>query len=229
MRRCGELFKKGWYSQELKGYRDTEHHSTYHFFEMDSLPPLPEGFFQGTFSWLSEQNIVSADQYSELEFTLTKMNSLIQQAEQMSFALPPEFVTFFSSSLLPGKIRSCTDCCFALSSRIQPCAGDLGGWVIPVLYDSQGVLFWNLYIGPDGDSCVVYSEEWYDVQPDDEDDEDDEIILAPPTAEDLLYCSPSFEAFVYRFWIENEIWFSLYQNVPLTDLQKKYVSHYRSE
>jgi len=43
------------------------------------------------------------------------------------------------------------------------------------------------------------------------------------------YCAPSFEAFLYRFWLENTIWFSLNDRKPsLTDEQKRYVSHYET-
>ena len=36
---------------------------------------------------------------------------------------------------------------------------------------------------------------------------------------DFAYCAPSFSEFLYRFWIENEIWFALEDDAsrrPLT-------------
>jgi hypothetical protein len=221
-------FKTGWYSQNLKGYRDDEEDDTYVYYSYESLPPLSEELFKGDFSWLSDQDIVQP--YKDAEFSPDRIGSLVQQAEALGCALPKEFINFFSANLMPSKIRSCTDCRFDLPGMIQPCSDDPGGYVVSFLADSQGCLFWNLYISPTGDSCVVASYDWYDKSEDymDEDEEDEDEVMAPK-AIDLLYCAPSFEEFVYRFWIENDIWFTLYRGkgTPLTNLQLKYLSHYK--
>ena len=40
-------------------------------------------------------------------------------------------------------------------------------------------------------------------------------------------CAPSFEQFIYRLWMENEIWYALaWDKQPLTPLQQAYVDHY---
>jgi len=46
---------------------------------------------------------------------------------------------------------------------------------------------------------------------------------------DFAYCAPSFSEFLYRFWIENEIWFALEDDAsrrPLNALELNYVRHY---
>jgi hypothetical protein len=35
------------------------------------------------------------------------------------------------------------------------------------------------------------------------------------------------EAFLYRFWLENTIWFNLDLRKPLTEEQQRYLSHYK--
>jgi hypothetical protein len=225
-------FETGWYSQELEGYRDAERHSTYHYYSYDSLPPLPENLFKKDFAWLRDRDAVTSFLYSDLERFPTRLSSLKQQAAALNLPLPLDFTAFMATSWLPSKMRSCTDCYFDLPSIIQPCSSDLGGFIVSFLADSQGVLYWGLYVSPSGDSCVVNSPEWYEAELMDEDwdsksDEDDEASKLPPSVQDLLYCAPSFEAFIYRFWIENEIWFAINDGEPLDELQIAYLSHYK--
>ena len=45
----------------------------------------------------------------------------------------------------------------------------------------------------------------------------------------FAYCAPSFSEFLYRFWIENEIWFALRvecKSRSLNTLELDYVAHY---
>jgi hypothetical protein len=45
----------------------------------------------------------------------------------------------------------------------------------------------------------------------------------------FVYCAPSFSEFLYRFWIENEIWYALKHNQSrraLKPLELEYVKHY---
>jgi hypothetical protein len=45
----------------------------------------------------------------------------------------------------------------------------------------------------------------------------------------MVYCSPDFESFLYRFWIEDEIWQALswdVDNRKLTQPEQGYVNHY---
>ena len=49
---------------------------------------------------------------------------------------------------------------------------------------------------------------------------------------EFVYCAPTFSEFLYRFWIENEIWFALEVEGcrrPLNSLELDYVSHYASQ
>jgi len=42
-------------------------------------------------------------------------------------------------------------------------------------------------------------------------------------------CGPSFEAFLYRFWLENTLWEAVNEGAgaPLTEAQERYLAHYK--
>jgi len=49
---------------------------------------------------------------------------------------------------------------------------------------------------------------------------------------DFVCCAPSFSDFLYRFWIENEIWSAVEQEAnrrPLNALELAYVEHYAAK
>ena len=43
----------------------------------------------------------------------------------------------------------------------------------------------------------------------------------------LSFAAESFEAFLCRFWLENEIWFADYQGAPPPDVGQRYIDLYR--
>lgn len=46
--------------------------------------------------------------------------------------------------------------------------------------------------------------------------------------EGLYLCAPGFPEFIYRYWLENELWFSLTQGkAPLAGAQARYAEHCR--
>src|SRR5438128_2061860 len=97
-------FESGWYSQELKGYRDESRHQTYHLYSLASLPPLPDQLFRGDYGWLADSPVVRAQWYSDLERFPQRMMWLTQHAKLLGFSLPPEFTRFLSTPLLPSRI-----------------------------------------------------------------------------------------------------------------------------
>ena len=47
---------------------------------------------------------------------------------------------------------------------------------------------------------------------------------------EFAYCAASFSEFLYRFWIENEIWYAVeYDKRPLEPLEVDYVNHYATK
>ena len=120
-------------------------------------------------------------------------------------------------------MRSCTACYLDLGNFPVKVTG--GGRLIHFLSDQQWVRHWLLYLGDDGAEAVVSTYDPYGFELG-----DDEELEAPdrfqPGAADALLCADSFSEFLYRFWIENEIWFALSERQPLTDEQRHYAEHY---
>ncbi|MBN1430567.1 MAG: hypothetical protein JXB07_19505 [Anaerolineae bacterium] len=218
-------FSKAWWSVELPGYRVCN--GTYCFFPYEQIPPLDEDLFRGEFQWLTaldsrSRSIVDIHKQVPDDALALKMSELSTSARQLNLKLPTAFVKFMSVAHLRDQIPSCTACYFDLPEKIieDPFGGT--GYVIRFLNDQQDILIWSLYLKPGGDHCVLVSSAAFD-----------ELSLADIPREALLesvaFCAESFEAFLYRFWLENTLWFALSGGQPLTDEQKHYVSHYTTD
>jgi hypothetical protein len=76
---------------------------------------------------------------------------------------------------------------------------------------------WLLYVGPGGEQAVVATRAGYGFEEPD----------AGPFVADGVVCAETFVEFLYRYWIENEIFFALREG-GLTAEQLRYVEHYAS-
>jgi uncharacterized protein (TIGR02996 family) len=207
-------FPAGWWSVGLEGYREEE--GTYTLYPYESLPPLPVDRFHGDFGWLMRSNPVNLSGY-ERQLWLDMhagFNAFLAEVDPSGLKLPRDFLRFMDDYDLQIRLRSCTDCWYNLPKRAADMA-PLGGGARAIRFysDSQSCMHWYLYVNGRGYHC----------------------ILAGCTAEDsdedetsLWYCAPTFEAFIYRFWIENEIWYALsHDRDPLTEEEQAYLDHYR--
>src|SRR5215213_4154582 len=135
-------FSGGWWGQGLKGVRPDV--GTYGRYAYATLPPLPFEL-RGDFGWLARQPVprpsIAGEKAGENERALA---SLPGDAAGRGLVLPPEFLTFFRSSELPRRIRSCTDCFLDLSAAYVP-SPPADGFLLRFLADSQGCLYWYLY------------------------------------------------------------------------------------
>ncbi len=227
MRRITEVLPRGWWSIELPGYRDHPQMSTYSLFSYAHLPPIPEPL-DDAFSWLEgepveERNLAENTCAFESEFSLAE---IAQVLDQSSIQLPALFVTFAESVSLHRRIRSCTDCYLQLPDYpAKVHAGDDYGFLINFLSDSQWCLHWYLYLNPAGEHLVLVSPQAYGFR------SDEEVALQQTVVnledEPIWICAPSLNEFIYRFWIENEIWYALaWDERPLTEREQTYAEHY---
>ena len=146
-----------------------------------------------------------------------QLKSAIKSASVHAIQLPTEFVEFLRNPLLHKHVRSASGCYLDVANTVIPLDD---GYLLRFLNDQQGCAFWYIYMNTDAsDHCVVCSYEYHDL--DDGDYELDEI-----TASDFHICESSFERFVSRFWIENEIMFAQYDETPPPDIPKKYLDLY---
>lgn len=174
------------------------------------LPPLPVELFTGEFRWLGRS--------SRRESEPADLKDIARQANALSLTLPGPFHTLFRHFSLRQRFRSSTDNFFWLPPRLVPVPKTPGDHLLRFYSDSQGCYHWYLYLAPSGAYCVVGSDHNW-LEP-----------VGELTDSQLHFSAPSLEAFLYRVWIENEIWFALNcDNVPLTVDQQVYVNHYRKK
>jgi hypothetical protein len=211
--RPGSPFVWGWYGQSLGDYRPGK--GTYTCFPYESLPPIPVTL-NGHFQWLKSAR--DADRViGNVRAIESGLSRLLAEDPP---GLPSEFVTFFRSPALWRKVRSCTDCYFDIDPASTPIPGGLGR-LVRFMSDSQGCIHWHLCISPCGTTHTVVATYHFTGS---------EYAHKPsgkPHPRDVTTCAASFEEFIYRFWIENELWYALSLHQAMPEHGEEYLAHYR--
>lgn len=216
-------FQTAWWGIDLEDAGLSElrpYLSTYGKYDYASLPPLPY-VLNTQFGWLNAMNPcdehIASDERSK-EY-LAQLESLIRSCNEASQSLPAEFLYFFTYSRLIERVRSCTDCFIELCPELIP--SPVGsGHLVRFLADSQGCLFWYLYLPEKGhEHCVLVSTGFYGLPEEEWQDE-------PPDPSEIWFCAPSFEEFIGRFVIENELWFAVSDGDELGPAEQSYVASY---
>lgn len=210
-------FAAGWFGQGLGNVRPRC--GTYGRYSYQSLPPLPFDL-RGDFAWLRNQSLHKANIASEKAVENANVLTLVlQDAARHGSVIPPEFVEFFRSHNLQHRVRSCTDCFLDLSPIIVP-SPVADGFLLRFLADSQGCIFWYLFQRPGGtEHCVVASPDFYG-------SEEEQWQDSPADPDQIIFCEESFERFLCRFWLENEIWYCNHEKRPLFAEAREYLEYY---
>ena len=58
--------------------------------------------------------------------------------------------------------------------------------------------------------------------------ESEEWQEEPSDPGEIVFSAESFETFMCRFWLENEIWFAGYEKKPMPDAGQEYIERYRN-
>ncbi len=231
MKTIPSRIKAGWWSFELPKYRPEPEPSTYSLFAYEDLPPIQEKL-DDDFQWLKSQPVKqdSLAEGANSDGSKPDLGKLSKIDAQLDVELPKSFTTFIESAGLHQRIRSCTDCYLDVADRAIRTTGGHKGFLIHFLSDSQWCLHWYIHVDYSGDHFTAVSPNAYGFTFEDTDMDSDapyrknEIELEQ---EDIWGCAPTFTEFIYRFWLENEIWFALASNnQSLTAVQQLYVNHY---
>jgi hypothetical protein len=222
-----------WWSISLPGYRDhPEVYGTYSAFDFDELPPVGRDLDEDL-AWLNREPVVprSLGERAEGDPEPARMATAEQLGllmESADVALPISFSTFIRSTEPRRRVRSATACYLELAEFAVPVVG--GGKLVHFLSDQQWVLHWLLYAGLDGSEAVIVTEDPVGFEARDESPRASAHEF-DPSSTDAAVCAESFPEFLYRFWIENQIWFALAGGEsgahPLSAEQGRYLSHYR--
>jgi hypothetical protein len=181
------------------------------FLMLDSVVTM-----NGTFDWLKnapvqEQSIAGSSKATEA--------ALAQLVTSHPTGLPKEFIDFFRTLSLWRRIRSCTHCYLRLDAASVPIRGGLGR-LVRFLSDSQDCKHWSLYISPCGTSHSVVATYRYSGS------EFANERGGMPYPKDITICAASFEEFLYRFWMENELWYAVHNMGPMPVGGTEYLAHY---
>ncbi|MBL8166836.1 MAG: hypothetical protein JNJ50_01695 [Acidobacteria bacterium] len=227
--------KRGWIAHDLPRYRDHPQPATYSLFSYDDLPDIQitsETDWQWLDSSPNQEGSLAESGYSD--GSKPDLGKLSKIAAQVGFQLPISFEQFISTPAWHQKIRSCTDCYLDLADRAIKVIDADDGYLIHFLSDSQWCCHWYILVKASGDHDIYTSFDAYGFNVEEaSDDDDDEYATCRKDAiklmdEPLWFCAATFTEFIYRFWLENEIWFALsFDEQPLTAEQKTYLAHYQ--
>jgi len=218
-----------WVCIELPGYRHNRPYHTYGRWSWDQLPPINRVITRDL-GWLLQEPVAGDWSIASAEpEDHTRVRRWLSELGP-DFVVPQAFESFVASPAAPSRIRSATGCYLDFAQRIVPSPDD--GVLIHFLSDQQWSLHWWLYLGRDGSEGVVaaYPPYGFDLDSEDASELDDygveNLDIFSPAATGAALCSSSFLDFVYRYWIENEIFFRL-RDGGLTEEQRRYLDYYR--
>jgi hypothetical protein len=222
------LFPRAWWAFDLGRYRGCD--GTYCYYEYDSLPPITAP--SESLDWLEPLDAHTDAQMAmhrnppEARGEVAKMAA---SATRLGLTLPESFVRLMSDPTLQDSIPSCTACYFKLSDDLLPFPGGDGGYFTRFLNDQQDVLLWYLYLMQDGAQSVLVTpieleEMARQVENGTFGDDERQAIRS-----NTWVCAPSFGEFVYRWWLENSIWFKVSESndeEKLTGAERAYLAQY---
>jgi hypothetical protein len=148
---------------------------------------------------------------------------VIPASARDGLALPAEFITFYSHGRLRYALdeESVTGCWTDLSQSPIVSPSDADSRMVRFLRDQQDCAIWYLYLHRFRDPFVVFSHV---------DFAEDDLAGYEPGETEIVWCSPTFEEFAFRFWLESRIWRRLNGTVdePLDEVMVRYLDHFRT-
>jgi hypothetical protein len=218
-----EQFARFWISFGLPGVRDIW--STYDGSDYSLLPQLPG--IPDDLSWLTELPQELSDAGMRDGNYFLKPEALAQRAKELQQVTPPNVPRSFWMLLerpdFQARVPSCTACYFDLPKAWTKSPFREGDRMLRFMNDQQCCYCWYLYVAPDEAPFILASsgagEEVFLEQVD--------FVRHP----DLLaeawqrtyFVSPNFDSFIYRFWLENLIWFKMNESMALAPGELAYV------
>lgn len=187
----------------------------------------------GSLSWLTpldahvrdEMEPHFADEESRDQLA-ARFDKTVEEARAGGFRAPAAFLKLMRSRELRRRAPSCSACYFDAPDCLVE-TGD-GGVLWRFLNDQQWCMLWYLYLGKDGGEAVVASWRALDVSEDEtgEEEEEEEVDVPDlgPGDPGIWVCAQDFETFLFRFWLENNVWFVKHDaHRAMTAIEKEFV------
>jgi|GEM_PF-1083442 len=240
MAQIDTVLEQIWAACDLPGVREhPSAFSTYSGFPAEDTPPIPDPL-PDDFAWLQNEPVqeewdISLQENPDAKLSIPEKIAMVLSSDR--YPVPQSFRYFITHPGLQRRIRSSTACYLELPNFLVETAGPERGCLIHFLSDQQWCLHWYLYLNEAGEERVLCSPNDYGMYPE-KDRMGEEGRTAAAVAADGAFdiatmemgiCARSFSEFIYRFWIENELWWALEDGVPLTPAQQAYVAAYVEE
>jgi uncharacterized protein (TIGR02996 family) len=199
---------------------------TYERFRYHDQPPLPVEQLDGTFAWLR-------DSEPQTSFGLgPRWKTFCAEKRRQGYFVPCAFERFLADDDLPTRIKSCTDNYFERprdpsDEHAAPSAEREDGLLVTFYADSQYCVLWAILLPREpghyapilaGPPDALFPGFWNDGE-----EEEQAYDIGKP-----VLAASQFEQFIFRWWIENEIWFATVweeSRRPLTPLEQAYIDH----
>ena len=141
--------------------------------------------------------------------------AILAQAEELELRLPEAFRELIQSEELQDRFPSATACYFDLPGKIVAAPFGLNGHIIRFLNDQQFCVLWYLYIPAHGAPTVLAS---YPVEGADclEDLNVENARAVADAFDATRIAACTFAEFLYRYWIENSVWFKKCHGIDMT-------------
>lgn len=225
---CGRLEQTGVFVANLLeveerwwgvGLGPRETMATYQPFPYHRQPPLPVERFDGTFAWLRTAPSTEAD----VDPDDGAWPGRLAELRSHGFNVPALFDRFIVDADLHRRVPSCTDNFFlgGAGAEVHPLGDD--ACFLTFYSDSQSCVVWGLRLGKGADRVAPVLA-GVPEHPDEEPPEGQPYFRFPQ----LTFCAPTLETFVYRWWLENTIWFATEWEEGQRDLtpdERAYLAH----
>lgn len=226
--RAESLFEYDWVTFGLGDIRPTK--PTYSSSVYDLLPPIPK--LAPDCAWLpplhptidAEMEDYRLDEKAKYEYA-RQLKTIEREAISLGIELPSTFLALARSFELQERIPSCTACYFDLPERIIESPFRQGDFILRFLNDQQVCVCWYIYLPTNAPHFVISSSADYDEPFLDSIDFEASPKLVQNCMESTSIAAKSFDEFIYRFWIENVIWFKLNEKIPMLELELDYIRH----
>ena len=157
---------------------------------------------------------------------------LLERAQQLKLRIPQSYLTFLRMPQLLRRLYSYNGCLWGLPDGFPSISDAVGTHLLYLMQDYQGCAYWYLCLTSEGNSGVVVTARYFGGRLDERDESSNEESheFPEPCVDDLCLVENTFESFVYRFWIENQISHDLrVRKTALTGEALNYASHYKSQ
>ncbi|QIF03710.1 hypothetical protein [Roseimicrobium sp. ORNL1] len=221
-----ENIERRWITAGNSGIWDTL--STYTFVEYSRVPALP--LTHSLFDWLSE---IPARDYdgSTLDSpdnNIASYGSIESELQALGFSLPEEIEILMRQPEIQAQIPTCTGCYLEFADTVTPLPGYPGNYVVRFMNDSQCCVMWYLLFQRSRPTRVLVSN--YFIEQDIFEAmhylaEEDVLLSYDDALKSIYICAQSPGEFIFRFCLENTIWFATHGKLPLSPLEREYLDH----